>query len=292
MSEDSHPVLVTGATGTVGSLVVSGLLERQATVRAFVHSEDPRAEALRDQGVEVVVGDLLDDQLLDRAVGDAVKVFSLTPPVQDQIMQANAITAAALRSGSNPHVVRLSVAKSSVSAPMVISAQHGEIDQVLRDSGLPVTFLKPNFFMQNTLLGADSVGSQGVLFQAMGDGKLGMIDARDIADVAVEVLTGMGHEGKSYTLTGPESISFTQLAQQLSESVGKDVTAVDVPVVAARQSMIEMGFPEWVAAAFSDYFGYYRNNYGDFFTDDVRNLTGRTARTYRDFSRDFGGAFA
>ena len=131
--------------------------------------------------------------------------------------------------------------------------------------------------MQVTLMGANTVGDQGKLYHAMGDGKLGMIDARDIADVAVEVLTTDGHEGKGYTLTGPESISFAQLAEKLSEVVGKEVEAVNVPVDAAKQSMLDMGFPEWVAGAFSEYFVHYANNYGDFFTDDVQNITGNSA---------------
>ena len=287
----TNPVFVTGATGTVGSLVVAGLLAKGSEVRALVYQSESKAEALRDQGVEVFMGDFADEAVLDRAVAGADRVFSLTPPNPDQVEQANAITAAAQRSPGRPHVVRQSVAKSSTSAPTAISAQHGEIDVVLRASGLPVTFLKPIFFMQVTLMGANTVSDQGNLYHAMGDGKLGMIDARDIADVAVEVLTTDGHEGKGYTLTGPESVSFAQLAEQLSEVVGKEVRAVNVPVEAAKQSMLDMGFPEWVAGAFSEYFVHYANNYGDFFTDDVKNITGNSARTFLEFARDHVDAF-
>ena len=290
----SRKVLVTGATGNIGSLVVPGLLAKGSMVRALVRSggADSKGQALRDQGVEVLIGEFADDAVLDQAVADVDKVFSLTPPNPDQVEQANAITAAAQRSPGKPHVVRLSVAKSSTSAPSPISAQHGEIDILLRASGLPVTFLKPNFFMQNTLMGANSVGDEGIIYHPMGDGKLGMIDVRDIADVAIEVLTSDGHAGKGYTLTGPASISFAQVAEQLSEAVGKDVEAVSVPVEAAKTSMVDMGLPEWVAAAYADYFVAYSNNYGDYFTDDVKNITGGSARTYNDFATDFVGAFA
>ncbi|MCH7584402.1 MAG: SDR family oxidoreductase [Acidobacteria bacterium] len=291
-TQTANTVFVTGATGTVGSLVVAGLLAKGSKVRALVRSEESGAQALRDQGVEVFIGDFTDDAVLDQATAGVDKVFSLTPPNPDQVEQANAITAAAQRSPGEPHVVRLSVMKSSTSAPSIVSAQHGEIDIVLRDSGLPVTFLKPNFFMQNTLLGAGTVGEQGVIYHAMGDGKLGMIDARDIADVAVEVLTTDGHEGKGYTLTGPESISFAQLAVQLSEVVGREVQAVDVPVDAAKQSMVDMGLPEWVAGALAEYSVRFSNNYADFFTDDVKNITGKSARTYKELARDFVDAYA
>ena len=239
----SSTVFVTGATGNIGSIVVAELLARGVSVRALVHSEE-KAQALRDQGVEVFVGDLEDATLLDQAIDGADRVFSLTPPNPDQVAQANAITAAALRASNPPHVVRLSVIKSSADAPTRVSAQHGEIDSVLKDSGLPVTFLKPHAFMQNTLIGAETAGDHGAYYHAMGEGKLGMIDVRDVAAVAVEVLTSDGHEGKSYTLTGPESISFAQLGNQLAGVLGKDVNVVAVPVDAARGSMIEMGVPQ------------------------------------------------
>jgi len=254
--------------------------------------KESNAQALRDQGVEVFVGDFTDDAVLDQAIAGADKVFSLTPPNQAQVEQANAITAAAQRSPEKPHVVRQSVAKSSILAPSPISAQHGEIDIVLRESGLPVTFLKPTFFMQVTLMGANAVRDQGVIYHAMGAGKIGMIDARDIADVAVEVLTTDGHVGKGYTLTGPESISFDQLAEQLSEALGKEVKAVNVPVDAAKKSMTDMGLSEWVAGAYADYFVAYSNNYGDYFTDDVKNITAKPARRYKEFARDHASAFA
>ena len=231
----SNTVLVTGATGNVGSIVVAGLLAKGVTVRALVHSEE-KAQALTDQGVEVFVGDFTDDAVLDRAIAGVDRVFSLTPPNPDQVAQANAITAAAVRASNRPHVVRLSVIKSSTAAPTRISAQHGEIDNVLNDSGLPVTFLKPHFFMQNTMMGAESVGDHGALYHAMGEGKLGLIAVRDIAAVAVEVLTSDGHEGKGYTLTGPESVSFEQIVAQLSGVLGKDVNAVAVPAEAAMRT--------------------------------------------------------
>ena len=287
----SNTVFVTGATGNIGSIVVTGLLAKSVSVRALVHSEE-KAQALRDQGAEVFVGDFTDAALLDRGISGSNRVFSLTPPNPDQVAQANAITAAALRASSAPHVVRLSVIKSSTSAPTRISAQHGEIDKVLKDSGLPVTFLKPHFFMQNTLMGAQSVGDHGAFYHSMGEGKLGLIDVRDVAAVAIEVLTTDGHEGKGYTLTGPESLSFAQIGSQLAGVLGKDVNVVAVPVEAARESMTGMGFPQWVADAFGEYFVSYSENYGDFFTDDVQNITGVAARSYADFAGDFAGAFA
>ena len=118
-----------------------------------------------------------------------------------------------------------------------------------------------------------------------------MIDARDIADVGVKVLTEDGHEGNTYTLTGPASISFHDVAAGLSKALGKEVKYVDVPLEAGRDAMIGMGLPEWVADAFGEYFTAFSEGYGDFTTDAVENITSQPARSYETFARDFAQVF-
>ena len=145
--------------------------------------------------------------------------------------------------------------------------------------------------MQNTMMAAQSVASEGVVYMAFQDGKVGMVDVRDVADVAVKVLTEDGHEGKTYTLTGPASISFHDVAAGLSKALGKQVNYVDVPIDAARQAMISMGLPEWIADAFGKYFEVFSEGYGDFTTLDVERVTGHPARSYETFARDFAGVF-
>ena len=135
-------------------------------------------------------------------------VFLLTPIHPEQVPQANNVIKAAKESGNAPRIVRLSVHQASYDAPTRISRQHAEIEGELISSGLPYTFLRPQSFMQNTLAVARTVASQGKIYQPFKDGRLlGMIDARDIGEVAAKVLTEEGHEGKTYTLTGPAAIS-------------------------------------------------------------------------------------
>ena len=123
------------------------------------------------------------------------------------------------------------------------------------------------------------------------DGKIGMVDVRDIVDVAVKVLTEDGHEGKTYTLTGPASISFHDVATALSKALGKQVNYVDVPLDAARQGMISMGLPEWIADAFGKYFEVFSEDYGDFTTPDVEQVTGNPPRSIETFASDFAQVF-
>ena len=283
-------ILVTGATGNVGSILIPNLTNLGADVRALVRDES-KAQGLKDAGVEVVVGDLDKPDTLDAAFRGVDKVFLITPPNPNQVIQAENGIQAAKRAG-NPFLVRLSsgATRDTPGALPLIAAQHAEIDKTVKRSGLPYNLLQPHFFMQNTMMAAQTVASDGTVYIPFEEGKVGMIDARDIADVAVKVLTEDGHEGKSYNLTGPASMSFGDVAAALSKALGKQVNYVNVPLEAAREGMIGMGMSEWFADAMVGVFQTLRR-YGDFTTTDVENVTGHPARSYETFARDFAQVF-
>ena len=242
--KNAEKILVTGATGNVGSVLIPNLTNLGADVRALTRDES-KAQGLKDAGVEVVVGDLEKPHTLDDAFRGVDKVVLITPPNPNQVIQAKNGIHAAKRMGS-PFIVRLSAGpiKEMPGALPRLSGQHAETDGMLKASGLPYNIIRPHLFMQNTMMAAQTVASEGVVYAAMKNGKLGMIDVRDIADVAVKVLTEDGHEGKTYTLTGPASISFHDVAAALSKALGKQVTYVNVQLDAARQGFISMGLPE------------------------------------------------
>ncbi len=152
--------------------------------------------------------------------------------------------------------------------------------------------------MQNTMMAAGTVASgcpgckHGIVYMPMRDGKFGIIDVRDIVDVAAKVLTEDGHQDKTYGLTGPTSISFHDVAAGLSKALGKEVKYVDVPLEAAREAMVGMGLSAWHADAFNEYNKAFSEGLGDFTTSDVQELTGHTARSYETFARDFAEMFA
>ena len=285
-------ILVTGATGNIGSGLVPSLIAKGASVRALVR-DATKAQGLRDQGVEVVIGDFDKPETLDAAFSRVDKVFLVTAPNPAQVTQASNGIAAAKRAGS-PYVVRLSArALDTVpDSPARVTRQHAEIDAELKASGLAYTILRPHFFMQNTLMAAGSVASDGAVYMAMKDGKVGMIDVRDIVDVAAKVLTEDGHEGKTYDLTGPASISFHDVAAGLSKALGREIKYVDVPLGAGREAMVGMGLPKWVADALTEYSKAFSEGLADFTTNDVEEITGHPARSYETFARDFAQAFA
>ena len=285
-------ILVTGATGNVSSGLIPNLIAMGATVRALVRDES-KAQGLRDAGVEVVIGDLDKPETLDAAFSGVDKVFLLTPPNPNQVAQARNGIAAAKRAGS-PHIIRLSAhaVKDMPGALPRVSAQHGEIDTELKASGLPYTILRPHNFMQNTFMAAQTVASDGAMYMPLKEGKFGMIDLRDIVDVAAKVLTEAGHEGKTYDLTGPAPISAHDIAAGLSKALGKEVKYVDVPLEAAREAMLGMGMSGWLADANNEYFKALSEGFGDFTTNGVEEITGHPARSYETFARDFSQAFA
>jgi uncharacterized protein YbjT (DUF2867 family) len=284
-------ILVTGATGNVGSLLIPKLTNLGADVRALIRDES-KAQGLKDAGVEVVVGDLEKPDTLDAAFRGVDKVFLITPPNPNQVILAENGIQAAQRNGS-PHIIRLSAeaVRNMPGALPRFSGQHVEIDGILKASGLPYTIIRPHSFMQGMMMAAQTVASEGAFYMPMKDGKLGMIDVRDIVDVAVKVLTEDGHDSKTYTLTGPASISFHDVAAGFSKALGKEVKYVDVPLEAAREGIIGMGMSEWFADAMSEYFQAFSEGYGDFSTPDVEKVTGNPPRSYETFANDFAQVF-
>jgi uncharacterized protein YbjT (DUF2867 family) len=287
---DTGKLLITGATGNVGTSLLKHLDTAEVEVRALAQDES-KVQLLRDRGVEAVVGDFLEPETLGPALEGVSTVFLLTPIHPEQVPQASNVIKAAKQSGNNPRVVRLSVHQASPQAPTRISRQHAEIEDELRASGLPYTLLRPQSFMQNTLATARTVASLGKIYQPFKDGKLGMIDARDIGEVAAKVLTGEGHEGKVYTLTGPAAISFYDVANAISEVLGKEVSYVPVPLENAKEAMLKMGIPEWKADALNEYAKAHSEGYSDWTTDDVEQLTGHPATSYKEFAADFRQVF-
>jgi nucleoside-diphosphate-sugar epimerase len=120
---------------------------------------------------------------------------------------------------------------------------------------------------------------------------MGIVDTRDIGDFAAHVLTTPGHEGKTYTLTGPASLSMHAIAATLGAAVGRQVKYVAVPVAAAKQSMSQMGMDDWTVNLVGDYLTAYSANWGDLVTDDFERVTGKAPRSFRQFATDFAQAF-
>ena len=284
MADTDKSILVTGATGSISSLVIPQLLAAGARVRAFVHNPD-KAKGLADKGVEIISGDFDNAAQVQKAFDGVSAVFLLTAAGEKADAQARNAIAAAKKTGS-PYIVRLSVIKAGPDAPTANTRNHGQTEQDLKASGLPYAILRAHFFMQNIFGSAQTIGAEGVFYQGMGDGKLGMIDVRDIADAAAKVLLDRSHAGKTYTLTGPESITWHKAAEAFTAALGQPVKYVPIPPEGVAEAIRKMGWGEWGALVMKDYSAAYGKGWGDFVTDDVKKLTGHPARTIEQFARE------
>ena len=279
-------ILVTGATGTTSPGVVRGLREAGVDVRALVRNES-KAQSLRDMGAEIFVGDLDKPETIFPAVEGVDKIFLLTANGEAEAQHGRNVIEAAKRAG-NPHIVRYAGFGSEKSR---IVKNQQEVAVALQSSGLPWTLLTPTFFMQNTMLAAQTVASDGVIYWQMQDAHLAMIDARDATDAAVAILTGSGHEGKTYVLTGPASISFHDVASAFSKVLGKEVQYVKVPREALIESMLGMGLSEWTANGFAELMEGFIEGFAETTTETVKQLTGHPARSFETFAHDFAQVF-
>ena len=284
-----NTILITGATGNISSGIIAQLNGSGHSLRALVRNPE-KAEELRRQGVEISVGDLEKPWTLGSAFAGVDTVWILAPPGPRAPEQcSNALWAA--KQGGARHVVRMSAFGAAHTASTINSRLHALSDAELVGSGIPFTILKPHFFMQNLMMAVQSVAQQGAMYFALADGKMGLIDSRDISDFAAHVLTATGHEGKTYILTGSASLSMHQIAAAIGNAIGKPVAYVPVSVDDARQSMAQMGLDDWTVNLMCDYYAAYSANWGDLVTDDFQRVTGKAPRSIEQFAKDFGGAF-
>jgi uncharacterized protein YbjT (DUF2867 family) len=281
-------ILVTGATGNTGSGLVPTLISAGARVRALVHTAS-KADALRKQGAEVVVADLGDASALDAAVAGVDRIYLCLFNGPEQANHGRNLIAAARRAG-RPHIVHHNAHGSDRSR---IIKHVDEVERELRASGLPWTILKPTFYLQNTMMAISTVQSHGAIYLPMKQGRMAMTDVRDIIDVAAHVLLSpRAHEGKQYTITTPDSFTIAEFASALGASIGKPVTYVDVPISAARDSMVGMGMDPWIVDGYMELFEGFADNFGEKPSSDVERLLGRPARGLKEFVADFRSAFA
>lgn len=279
-------ILVTGATGTVGTEVVRILAERGEPVRAM--ARDPRRVRLP---VPVVRGDFDDRDSLDDALAGTGAVLLLSAP-GPWIERHDLAMLDAMRSHGVSRVVKLSAIGTGESAGFRVGDWHLPGERALRAGPAAWTILRPSSFATNTLRWAAAIRAEQPVANLTGNGVQGVIDPRDVAEVAVAALTGPEHAGMTYTLTGPELLSMPGQVAVLREVLGRPIEIVDVPPDVAKKQMIAAGQdPEFAEAATR---GQRRIAEGGNarLTPDVVTVLGRAARTYANWAHDHRAAFA
>jgi uncharacterized protein YbjT (DUF2867 family) len=281
--------LVTGATGTIGSNVVRELRGSRAPIRALVR--DPSHASWLGDDFELALGDFADPDSIRRALDGIERVFLSCRNDPRQVEYETNVIDAAVAAGVR-RIVKLSAVGAQIGSPLEFWDAHGRIEQHLKAAGVPAVILRPSSYMSNILGSAEAIKYTGKLFAPADSAKIAMIDPRDVAAVAALVLSDDGHDGHTYTLTGPQAITYFDVAEQLSAAIGREVEFVDVPDEAAKNGLVQAGMPEWIARQLVILFGLMRQGALAHTTDTVRVLTGRDPRSFTEFARDHAAIFA
>ena len=281
-------ICVTGAGGTVGSELSQQLESANVPFRAAYFSKE-KAEAALSRGIDAVIIDYNRPEILGAAFQGCDKLFLLGPNALNQTqLELNAVEVA------NAVGVRQIVKQSVLGAEdeaFSLALVHRPVEKAIESSGMAWTFLRPNSFMQNvvTYMG-ETIKAEGAFFSASGEAKISHIDVRDISAVAVKALTEPDHEGKAYTLTGPEALSYDQLANELSEVLGRPISHIGLSPSDLKNGMLAEGMPEEIADRMLDLERYYREDQASHITNDIKQVTGRDPRRFAQYARDCGSS--
>ncbi len=284
-------ILVTGATGTNGSELTKLLASWGVPVRAMARSPGKAEELAALPGVEVVAGDFDDPASVERALQGVERAFLLTDSTERAEERQLGFVDAARRAGLK-HVVKLSQFAADERSPVRFLRYHAAVERAIRESGIAWTFLRPNLYMQGLLAFRAQIASKGEFFAAAGDAKVSVVDVRDNAAAAAAALTGAGHEGRTYDLTGPEALTHAEMAAALSDALGRPVSFVDVPPDTMRDALLGMRVPPWQAEGLVEDYAHYRRGEASAVASGVRDATVRPPRAFSAFARDYAAAFS
>ncbi len=279
-------IVVTGATGTVGRLLVTDLVAAGADVRAL--SRTPERAGL-PSGAAVVPGDLGRPATLPSVLQGVERVFLLSGGPEGPEHDANLIAAA--KQAGVGHVVNLSVLGADHGADDPITRWHLAGEKAVTASGMAWTILRPGAFMSNALMWAPSIKAQGVVYAPFAQAKTAAVDPADIAAVAARALTEPGHEAKMYPLTGPELLSAVDQVEILGAALGRPLRVVEVPPERAQAAMVDSGMSAGLADAVIASMAQAGTDHAMAVLPTVEQVTGRPARSFAEWADAHLGAF-
>jgi len=278
--------LITGATGNVGSQVVRQLLAKGRKVRVF--TRDAAKVAHWGDQVEVAIGDMTSPETFAKAVAGVEGVFIMNGPLDGALFRQ--LIAAAKAQGS-PRLVFLSTIFAGF-PDSAIGQLHKDKEDVIRASGLPGRFVRSGAFMTNSYQWLDAIKKEGVVYNAMGAGKVAPIAPEDIAAVVVHALADADLSPEVLEVTGGELLTVPEQVDILAQARKQPIRSVDVPTEAAVQGLIRIGTPPPVAAAVGKSFEAIRDGRMATVKDTVKRVTGKPPRTFQSWAREHASRFA
>jgi len=279
-------ILITGATGNIGREVLNNLLEKGHKVRATaINAEDARRIP---ESAQTVIFDFSNPQTYSTALTGIKKVFLMRPPhITDIEHTLNPFVDVAKSRGVN-QIVFLSLlgVEDNPRVP------HYAVEQHILESGIPYTFLRPSFFMQNlNTTHRQEIAEDSEIFIPVGDAKTSFIDARDVGAIAAQTLTEGGHTNQAYDLTGPEALDYFQVAEIFTDVLGRDITFREPSLPAFIWRTWRRGTPLPFALIMGMLYNATKKGLADVVTNQVEYILGRQPITFRQYVEDYQSAW-
>jgi uncharacterized protein YbjT (DUF2867 family) len=287
----SNKILITGATGNLGRSLTAILKEKDADFFAGIH-HNGNINAMKRQKTRAVKIRFNSQDNLTMAMQGIDIIFMLVPLAEQMVNYGRNIINAAIDSRVK-FILRSSCLNADIESPHTLFKAHGELDRLVMESGIPYAILRPNTYMQNFInhLGP-SIRNARAFYLPQGTAKTSLIDIRDIATVASEILLHTEeHRNMTYELTGPEALSNYDTARILSYVTGDDITYFPIDDHMARENMLNANMPLWNINAMMDFHYFTKKGRMAIISNAVKELTGRTPSSFEDFARENSDAW-
>jgi uncharacterized protein YbjT (DUF2867 family) len=273
-----------------GSELVRRLSAKGIPSRALVRNP-AKAQILASlPNVEVVEGDMARPDSLTEALRGIERAMLISSSDPTMIETQSSFIDAARRAGVR-HVVKLSGIIPELDSPFRFARMHAEIEQRLEDSGLAYTHLRAGEFMPSYFRQVPSIVARGIMALPMADARIASVDIGDLAEVAIVVLTTSGHEGKTYPLTGPESLTMAEVAEKLSAAIGKTIRYVDVPPEEAKAARLAAGMPPYLAEGLDELLAERRRGKESKVWPTIEEVFGLKPTRFDEFARQNAAIF-
>jgi uncharacterized protein YbjT (DUF2867 family) len=283
-------ILVTGANGLIGSELVRRLSVRGVPVRALVRNAAKAQRLSLLAEVEIVQGDMARPETLTEALRgvDRAMLISSSDPAMLEV-QSSFIDAA--RAAGVAHVVKLSGIIPDLASPFRFARMHGQIERRLEDSGMAFTHLRAGEFMHAYFRQVPSIVAKGRLFLPMEEARIASIDIGDVAEVAARALTGSGHEGKTYPLTGPAALTMTEVVEKLTTATGRLIQYVNVSPEDAKRAQLAAGVPPFLADGLGELFAERRKGKESQVSQVIPTIFGWRGTSFDEFATRHAAIF-
>ena len=291
-NESQSTILVTGATGTVGSEVVKQLASSGQRIKAAVRTQNKADKFKENKAIDIVSIDYNKPETITDALRHVDRVFLLSPP-SPHMAEVSSILVSEAKKNEIQHIVKLSVFGADSEPGTVIGRIHRQEEKVIEESGVRYSFLRSGAFMQNFVnFFGQTIREQNAFYLPVGEGKVSFVDVRDIASAAVSLLVRnqTHYENKAYDITGQEALSYGQAAEILSKELGRKISYIDIPEESARKGMKENGMSDWLVDGLLEIYTIIRTGHAAQTTTSIEEITGRKPILFSQFVKDYAKA--